>query len=89
MGEGAHLAYIDLAQKDEDGEDGYGDECEHAVHREEVEESADEHGEHGEGVGEGLGEKSDHGLHVLLKTVDDVAAVITLTTLPLGSQQVA
>ena len=82
----AHPANVDLAGGYEHRNDAHCDERQAGIHDEKIAESTHEQREHGERVGNGLGEKAHHIVHVYLQTVEHIAGVVLLFAVPLGSQ---
>ena len=69
----AHSSYINLAQANEYGDDGNRNECQHAVHREQIAERSNEKCYDRECAGDDFGKEIHHVIDVELQPIEHIA----------------
>ena len=82
----SHLPHIYLAEGHKHGYDAHNDKGQRVVHGKEVEEGSEEQCQHRQRVGQRLGKKVYHRVHINLQAVEHVARVQSLLSAPLRAQ---
>ena len=83
----AHISDVDTAHQDKDGQDSHRCDGQPRIHLKKIDESTHKHGQRTKRRRERLCEESDHRLHILFQTVDDITTMHRLASSPLRTKQ--